>query len=409
MVFGAEDGRREPFESDAWLAGGGIAWLPDGSGLVVSGNQTLMPFQVWLQPYPRGQARRVTNDWAVYVDVNVSGDGAIVASNRLSFVANLWTMDAAAGGQIRQLTFNSSYASTVFSFDTASDGSIVFSAVGDEHLHLWRIAEGGFEPRPITAGHGHEIVPRALAGGGIVSIQVGKDGTPHVFRVSDDGSGPKQLTAGSGEALVEVSPDGKVILFVRSEDPTTLWAVSATGGDPIRMVSPSRGWAKFSRDGSRIVYSDVVQEPGGTFRNTWRIIPAAGGAPTATLALPPQASDVDWAPDGGSLTFLDGSDSAANVFRRRLDSEKPERVTHFTEGQVTGHKWSSDGRRLLVKRHTGRADSLWTVAADGTDPVRLTDFRTGDIFDVRWKTDGRGIIFMYGNRSTDAVLIRNFR
>jgi len=409
-IFGAEDGRREPFDSDTWRRAVNLFWLPDSSGLLVVGNQTLMPQQIWLQPFPRGRARRVTSDWISYQSVSVSGDGTIIASNRSTFVANLWTVDALAGGEVRQLTFNSNYASTVVDFDTDRDGSIVFTASGNEQWHLWRIAEGGSEPKSITSGRGNEIGPRCLTGGGVVFGRAGMDQSAHIFLAEGEGGNPRPLTSGSGETLIDLSPDGKVVLFVGGEDdPTILWAVPVQGGQPSRLAGSYLGSAQFSRDGGRIVYNEVVPETEGIPRNSWRVIPAAGGEPLATLLLPPQTTDVGWAPDGKALTFLDGADAAANVFVQRLDGGKLEPITRFAEGQITGHAWSPDGKRLLLKRHIGQVDNLWIVAADGTNPIRLTDFRTGDIFEMEWMIDGHGVVFMYGSYSSDAVLIRNFR
>src|SRR6266516_4618982 len=137
------------------------------------------------------------------------------------------------------------------------------------------------------------------------------------------------------------------------------------------MAAPFRGVAQFSRDGSRIRYSDVVQEAEVRYRDAWRISPAGGGAPTATLWLPPQATDSRMVPRW--------------------------KVPH------------DPGRRLLLRRLLQRVDSLWTVTAEGTDPVRLTDFRTREIRIMKWKPDWSGVVLIYGSTVTDAVLIRNFR
>ena len=70
----------------------------------------------------------------------------------------------------------------------------------------------------------------------------------------------------------------------------------------------------------------------------------------------------------------------------------------------------SDGRRLLLVRGNGQTENVWMTAADGSGAVQLTDFRTGRITSVDWvPPDGRRIVFTYGQKSSDVVLIKNFR
>ena len=53
------------------------AWLPDGSGILFVANQVdalrEFPRKVWLQPYPRGEPRRVTPDLLEYRNISVRG------------------------------------------------------------------------------------------------------------------------------------------------------------------------------------------------------------------------------------------------------------------------------------------------------------------------------------------------
>ncbi len=46
-------------------------------------------------------------------------------------------------------------------------------------------------------------------------------------------------------------------------------------------------------------------------------MPIAGGAPTVEFRLPPSAFRQVWGPDGRSLTFLNRTDPAWNVYRLR--------------------------------------------------------------------------------------------
>lgn len=49
-------------------------WLPDQSGLLVSISSSFMsPAQIWLQPFPKGNLQRLTNDLDGYSSMSLSG------------------------------------------------------------------------------------------------------------------------------------------------------------------------------------------------------------------------------------------------------------------------------------------------------------------------------------------------
>jgi len=59
-----EDGSEHPLTSKKWFDINRIAWLPDGSGLVlIATEQTVGNSQVWLLSYPGGDVQRITNDF----------------------------------------------------------------------------------------------------------------------------------------------------------------------------------------------------------------------------------------------------------------------------------------------------------------------------------------------------------
>jgi len=83
-------------------------------------------------------------------------------------------------------------------------------------------------------------------------------------------------------------------------------------------------------------------------------------------------------------------------------------VTKFAEGTVTFYEPSPDGRRLAIVRKIGETENVWLANADGSSPVQLTRFPR-DLSAVRWAPDGQSVVVNAGQRSSEAVLIRNFR
>jgi serine/threonine protein kinase len=66
-----------------WWTIRNLAWLPDGSGLLLAAQEkTGVPDQLWLVTYPGGERRRLSNDLMVYMSVSVSADGKSIVGTQ---------------------------------------------------------------------------------------------------------------------------------------------------------------------------------------------------------------------------------------------------------------------------------------------------------------------------------------
>jgi len=408
VTFRVEDGRREPIGKDAWVQINSICWLPDGSGLVISAfdRSTFAPGQLWIVKYPDGRVQRVTSDSNFYSSASVSADGPTVAAVRGRQEAHLWLTSPTGDRSVRQITFGSGEEGAVWSFDPAQDSTILFDTIKNGSIQIWTVRVDGTDQRSISSGRNLTRNPIFRPGSGIFYHQAEEDFTWHVWRADATGENARQLTTGEGEWLVDVSPDGQTVLFQRQDEPDVLWSVSSEAGETARLGASARGSVLFSPDGSRIFHTLYHQ---GLDAFTPQIIPAKGGEPGVTPALPPRADDVAWTPDGKGLTYIHASNGYRNLFQLRLDGGKPEEITRFADSRVTQHRWSPDGKRLLLVRRDENVGNLWVTNADGSNPVAVTDFETGNIPNMEWSRDGSQIIFTYGESSQNVVLIRNFR
>jgi dipeptidyl aminopeptidase/acylaminoacyl peptidase len=68
-----------------------LAWLPDGSGILYTARMLPDPHQVWLQPYPRGEPIRITNDLSQYSDLSVAGDGRSFVVTQTDAMSSVFT------------------------------------------------------------------------------------------------------------------------------------------------------------------------------------------------------------------------------------------------------------------------------------------------------------------------------
>ncbi|MCI0408953.1 MAG: hypothetical protein L0191_10375, partial [Acidobacteria bacterium] len=410
IALEVEGGGQTEIGSAPWLFVNSIAWLPDGSGLVIAASHqsTLGQSALWMLTYPEGRAHKITNDLNTYSGVNVSGDGASIASIRSARFSNLWAVPSDGSGRPRQLTNTSGSQDSVFTIAATGNSGVVFQARDGRYNRLWRIGLDGSGRRPLTSGPTHSILPEGIPGGGMAFMQAGEDLVWHLWAMGADGSDPRRLTHGAGEVIPVVSPDGKTLLYRRADLARELWAIPLAGGEPRRIVTQSDAYGRFSRDGKWIAYGSWV-EVDGQVTGRWRIVPASGGEPIASFSMRPGSSSVDWAPDGSAITFPAEEEGVFQIFRQPIGGGDPKPITRFTEGLIKSHAWSPDGRRIGLTRTIADVDNLWSVAADGSNPVRLTDFEEGNVFVANATEDGKQILFVFGRESKDVVLIRNFR
>jgi Tol biopolymer transport system component len=97
------------------------------------------------------------------------------------------------------------------------------------------------------------------------------------------------------------------------------------------------------------------------------VTPADGGVPSAILPVGSTHSEriVHWAPDGRSLTFIDGVGGASNIWLAPLDHAPPRQLTHFTSGTIMTFDWSTDGSKLAWMRVQEVRDVVSVVLPTG--------------------------------------------
>src|SRR4029434_4316874 len=82
----------KPIGSQSWQFVGRLAWLPDGSGLVMTATEQSLSSQLWRLSYPAGEARRITNDLNTYADLSLDADADSLVSIQSVGTPHLWVV-----------------------------------------------------------------------------------------------------------------------------------------------------------------------------------------------------------------------------------------------------------------------------------------------------------------------------
>jgi len=347
-------------------------WLPDGSGLLVSIgsiDQSLRG-QLWFISYPKGQARRVTNDLMDYalwfLDLTQAGRTLVdVVGTRVS---DLWIAPAGDTTKAKQVTRNDH---AVGRFSWTPDGRILFAS-GEGNLSVLN-SDGS--ARTLLTANDHPISDPFVCGDGrYVVYSAYREQKVGVWRMDVDGSNPIRIADETVATYPECSPDGKWVVYVQGAS-MTLMRVTINGEKPPEVIAQSRPvWIgdilTFSPDGKRLAYlaapetptenssSPAVFLPSASQPNQVRVIAFDGGAVLHKFEWPASAGDPRWAPDGEAIDYVLTRNGVSNIWRQKLAGGEPTEITNFESGEIFDFEWSRDGRQLALTRGSESSDVI---------------------------------------------------
>ena len=206
-------------------------WLPDGSGLLApirNVDQTWRG-QLWFISYPRGEARRLTNDLMDYqlCCLDLTPDGKTLVDTERSTVSDLWIASAGNTAKAKQIT---SKEFAVGGFSWMPNGRVIFASQDgkvfvvnpDGSGRTLLTPDDRFNRDPSVCGDGRYIV--------YIAYREQKQG---IWRMDADGSNPMRIADETFAISPQCSPDGKWVVYLRGPS----WApvrVNISGAKPQR-------------------------------------------------------------------------------------------------------------------------------------------------------------------------------
>ncbi len=367
VEISVRDGRQKTFGKFDWLSLPGIAWVPDGSGLLLSARDSdSKVLQIWLMSYPDGQLRRITNDLSLYVGVSLTADGKTLASVQAEQVSNIWAIDMDSSRSARRLTFEAGRYDGYVGVAITSDGRVVYNSRASGIWDLWIVNSDGSNNRQLTFNARDNHSPSVTPDGRHVVFISNRSGRDELWRMDLDGTNPKQLTdSPASEALPSCSPDGKwVVYHLADEFRATIWRVSIDGGTPIQLSTDNIGRPVVSPDGKLVACEYGEAKPGVPLKLA--ILPIEGGPPEKILDLPLviKSPIYRWTSDGRGFVYIDAADRVYNLWSQSIDGGPPRQLTDFSSDQIFRFDSTHDGKRIALSR-----------GHEGSDVVLITDFR----------------------------------
>ncbi len=358
--FRTRDGSGVELTSNHWPAIGRIEWSPDGKGILATIVETeaTSEQQIWFVPYPKGEARRITNDLTDYRDLGVAADGRTIVTVQSEKKANIWLVPANDLDHPRQLTTTSYDGLNGLSW--TPDGRLVYTSQIAGEQNLWILDPNAGTPKQLTAHAGFSETPTVSPDGRYIVFLSNRNGQEHLWRIDIDGRQPMQLTRGIGDRQPTFTLDGRAVIF-RSQNPSSLFRVGIDGGDPVRMTDRGGFDPNVSPDGKSIACG---YRPAPADKNRFALIPIDGGQPRLISDWPALFGRLRWTPDGTALAYAARQSGVGNIWAQPIDGGAPKQLAHWNPAPIFSFDWSRDGK--------------WLAYASGmitSDVVLITDTR----------------------------------
>jgi Tol biopolymer transport system component/predicted Ser/Thr protein kinase len=360
----------------------GAAWLPDGSGWVVSSSQgSLMSYpptyNLGVVPFGGGPATLQTFGEDSYESPDVGLHGRLVAS-RVRAQSDVWRLPVTGDPadntrRAVRITHQTGLLQTI-SVSPDETAAAVLSDNGG-HANVWTVRLADGEMRAVT----REQDPRV-----VVAVPVWSPRGDWINFLSTRSSGTAEVT---------------------------LWLARADGSQP-RDLGVYGAWACWSSDGEWLYYSVLAD---GVYQIRKMQI---AGSQMATVRTD-DAVGCDVARDGSALYYGRILAQSTGAWDFEIRVARPENGESQLIGRVSGARvpatainfhalLSPDGSRLVMPLLDGATTNLWALSTTTGEWRQLTDFGERNVMIARrvaWSLDGEYVYASISDVDSDIVML----
>ncbi|HVG92353.1 MAG TPA: hypothetical protein VNB54_12750, partial [Alphaproteobacteria bacterium] len=329
-----------------------ILWIPDGSGILIAGQEkTGAPQQIYWNAPGSAEVRKITADVNGYISLSVASDSRSLLAVQSDINVNLWVGPASDPDASVQIT--SGRMDGIGGLAWTMDGRIVYQGnVGDSY-QIWMVTADGSNAHQVTNDRYFHTQPAVCESGRSIVFESDPTGVHHLFKMDLDGNNVTQITNGGGEGSPGCRIQSNDMVFSgASPDGRTLLYRMDLGGGPAVPLSDLLvlGGADYSLDGSRILTVFLDQKT-GTIKGY--VLPSSGGPPLFA-GDPPSTIDAagifGWTADGRGMAALDDRSGIPNLWIYPFEGGQAKQITHFPKSEIHCFAWSPDGKRIALSR-----------------------------------------------------------
>lgn len=361
----------------------GVAWLPDGTGLVYSsssGSTVLYPpmFNLWVIRLDGSGDRPLTFGDVSYTHPDVQPDGR-VAATRTRIQSDIWRFPIGGSPEenTRQAVPLTRQTGQAQAPSASPDGrEIVYLSDNGGHGNLWiATTDGSKAPWQVTFERDPAVAigsPTWSRDGSRISFIHTAAGNTEQWVVAPDGSNPRRLLERG--VSVSWSADGRWIYYiVTRQGAECIEKVLVDGGTPVSIRCGRVNAPAVTADGSTMYFNERV---GGANQNGW-----------------------DY-----------------QMWRASPETAKPAPLARIVSARVPFNPalfsttLSPDGRWIAMVLTDAGTSNVWVLPTGGGPLRPITDYGTRATLIVRhaaWAPDSKSVYAAVADVDADIVLIDN--
>jgi len=352
VAVDAATGAERVLPSPDWRQVNRVAWLPDGSGLLVNAQESAAESssQVFYLSYPSGDARRITSDLTSYSGLSVAPDGRSFVCIRNERRSAIWTQAVDNPAKASAISADAGTDDGIHGMSWAPDGRIVFTTESSGNPDIWVMNADGSRRVQLTSTPGQDISPRVTPDGKYIVFVSDRDGGLRLWRMGFDGSGATRLSADLvARGRGTLSADGKWVYYSEVSGPSRKAPIDGGAAVDVFSVGAAELPPGFhepmpSPDGATIAghYSDQAA------RGERIAILSLSGGPAKLLPTVPSTGT--WAPDSRAFLYVDTRAGVSNLIRQPIAGGAATPLTRFTTERIFDYTLAPGQNRLGMVR-----------------------------------------------------------
>jgi dipeptidyl aminopeptidase/acylaminoacyl peptidase len=290
-----------------------------------------------------GRVRRITNDLNSYQDVGEGAGGAIVTlQSDLSSTVSIATPPA---GDLTPVTTGAGRYDGQLALTWTPSGRVIFSSAAGGFTDLWIADVDGRNARQLTSDPAAESDASVTPDGRSVVFVSEKNGRPGIWRLEIDSGRLTQLTDNAADVLPHCLPDGKTVVFSRTESQTYAYRVSLDGGGAARISDQIANTLDVSPDGRfAATFTREIDA------SKWLIglVPLDGSRMTQGFDIVTFPLRLRWTSDGAAITYLENRRETQSLWNQPMKGGPPQPLLDLHGEHLANFAWSRDGQLAIV-------------------------------------------------------------
>lgn len=353
-------GVQKPIAGRHWREMVDLAWLPDGSGILLAGmEKSGANIQLWALSYPSGKLRRISNDLSDYLSVGVSSDGQTLASVQRNMSANLWVGPANAPDKAEQVTSGRLDGEVGITF--MPDDQMVYVGNHTQNWDFFTSAPDGKTLRQLTFDQKFHGSPAICNHGRTIVYYDDTSGKTSLHKLDFQTGNTSDFPNTDGGLFAACAGDGDTVFYwQQSERGTFVFKIPFAGGTSVRVsdriaISPPF----LSLDGRHLLFATPLASGAvvGTLlaADTGKVESEITPAPTFDLSV----STLCWMPDNRTVAYPDLRTGVANLWSQPVLGNGPQKqLTHFSSGKIWACAFSADGKYVAISHGSRQSDAV---------------------------------------------------